>query len=104
MKDYMVMSCQLWLMWIHTSNYTAIDDFMPNKTVSRAEFATVLSRILWWNKYESSDESVWYVNHLNALKESWIITNTDHTLIEYRWNVILMIYRSAKNHWLISSD
>ena len=77
---------------------------MPNKTVSRAEFATVLSRILWWNKYESSDESVWYVNHLNALKESWIITNTDHTLIEYRWNVILMIYRSAKNHWLISSD
>ena len=95
MKDYMVMSCQLEIMWIHTTNYKAIPDFMPSKYVSRAEFGTVLSRILWWNKHEGTNDN-YYVNHLNALKENSIITNIDPTITEYRAWVFLMFYRSVE--------
>ena len=95
MKDYMVMSCQLELMWIHTVDYKAIPDFMPSKRVSRAEFGTVLSRVLWWNKYEWTNSN-YYINHLNALKENNIITNINPHITEYRAWVFLMLYRSVE--------
>ena len=95
MKDYMVMSCQLELMWIHTVNYEPIPDFMPSKRVSRAEFGTVLSRVLRWNKYEWTNSN-YYVNHLNALKENNIITNINPHITEYRAWVFLMLYRSVE--------
>ena len=95
MKDYMVMACQLEIMGIHTTNYEAIPDFMPSKHVSRAEFGTVLSRILWWNAYEGTNDN-YYVNHLNALKENNIITKIDPTITEYRAWVFLMLYRSVE--------
>ena len=95
MKDYMVMSCQLELMWIHTVNYEAIPDFMPAKRVSRAEFGTILSRVLWWDTYEGTNEN-YYINHLNALHDNNIITNIDPNITEYRAWVFLMIYRSVE--------
>ena len=94
MKDYMVMSCQLELMWIHTVNYEAIPDFMPAKRVSRAEFWTILSRVLWWNKYEGTNDN-YYFRHLDALKANNIITNIDPNITEYRSWVLLMIYRAV---------
>jgi len=95
MKDYMVMSCQLELMWIHTVDYKAIPDFMPSKRVSRAEFGTILSRVLWWNKYEWTNSN-YYINHLNALKENNIITNINPNITEYRAWVFLMLYRAVE--------
>ena len=95
MKDYMVMSCQLELMWIHTVNYEAIPDFMPSKRVSRAEFWTILSRVLWWNTYEGTNEN-YYFRHLDALKANNIITNIDPNITEYRAWVLLMVYRSVE--------
>ena len=106
MKDFMVMSCQLELMWIHTVNYEAIPDFMPAKRVSRAEFWTILSRILWWDKYEGTNEN-YYFRHLDALKASNIITNIDPNITEYRSWVLLMIYRSVsviKQWWTRKTD
>ena len=94
MKDFMVMSCQLELMWIHTVDYKAIPDFMPNKRVSRAEFWTILSRMLWWNTYEWTNSN-YYFKHLDALKSNNIITNVDPNITEYRSWVLLMIYRSV---------
>ena len=95
MKDYMVMSCQLELMWIHTVNYEPIPDFMPAKRVSRAEFGTILSRVLWWDTYEGTNEN-YYFRHLDALKANGIITNIDPNITEYRAWVFLMIYRSVE--------
>ena len=89
------MSCQLELMWIHTVNYEPIPDFMPSKRVSRAEFGTVLSRVLWWNKYEGTNSN-YYINHLNALKENNIITNINPNITEYRAWVFLMLYRAVE--------
>ena len=78
---------QLWIMWIW------IDKFRPNDPVTRAEFATALSRMLYWledwlDKY--------YTTHLQKLKDEGIISNTDPNLKELRWYVMIMLMRSAK--------
>lgn len=78
---------QLWIMWIW------VDKFRPYDPVTRAEFATALSRMLygladWLDKY--------YTTHMEKLKEEWIISNTDPSLKELRWYVMIMLMRSAK--------
>ena len=97
MKNYMITSCQLERMWIHTADHKPIKDFMPKKFVSRAEFWTILSRILRWNKYEApKNSSKYYVKHLKSLKWEEILSNTNPELKERRSYAILMIYRAAK--------
>jgi len=81
-------SCQLWLMW------QWITSFKPRDFVTRAEFWTVLSRALWWDKY------VWwntyYENHLKALQSEWIMKKIDVPMDnEIRWYVMLMLMRSV---------
>ena len=83
--QYMTESCQLWLMW------QWITDFRPNDYVTRAEFWTVLSRMLYWTP---DWEDVYYSSHLYRLKARWIITNDDPNLQEVRWYVMLMLMRS----------
>ena len=43
--SWVTKACQLWLMWQWISN------FRPYDKVTRAEFGTILSRLLWWDKY-----------------------------------------------------
>ena len=78
---------QLWIMGIW------VDKFRPYDPVTRAEFATALSRMLygladWLDKY--------YTTHMEKLKEEWIISNTDPSLKELRWYVMIMLMRSAQ--------
>ena len=71
--------------------------FRPNDEVSRAEFATALSRLLYstsdW-KYQST--SKYYEPHMQKLKQEWIITNTDPKMKESRGYVMIMLMRSAR--------
>ena len=89
--DYWVTrACQLWIMWINTPD----NKFYPNWYVSRAEFATALSRLLfntkdWLDKY--------YSTHISKLYKEWIIKNTDPKLREKRWYVMLMLMRASEN-------
>jgi hypothetical protein len=81
------LSYQLWIMWQWTNN------FRPNDEVTRAEFATALSRMLYstpdWNdKY--------YTTHLTKLKQEWIISNDNPKIKEKRWYVMLMLMRTIK--------
>lgn len=87
--EFVTESCKLWLMW------QWISDFRPNDFVTRAEFWTVLSRMLfntedWVDKY--------YSNHLAKLKSEWIINNVNPDLKELRWFVMLMLMRSENNY------
>jgi len=87
--QFVTESCQLWLMgqWITS--------FKPKDFVTRAEFWTVLSRILWWNKYEWW--LTYYENHLKALRSVWIMNNISSPIErETRWYVMLMLMRSTK--------
>ena len=86
--DWIKLSCQFWLMWQWTNK------FRPNDSVTRAEFWTVLSRMLfntenWTDKY--------YSTHLAKLKSEWIISNDNPDLKELRWYVMLMLMRSKDN-------
>ena len=73
-KDYAEKSCALWVMWIY------VEDFLPNKYVDRAEFWTILSRVIWWDKYNVIDTNnrPYYVEHLKNLSEIGIMTQIDN--------------------------
>ena len=76
---------QLWLMGIW------IEKFRPYDEVTRAEFWTALSRML----FGLNDGSPYYSTHLAKLKKENIITNNNPELKELRWYVMLMLMRSA---------
>lgn len=81
-------SCQLWLMW------QWITSFKPKDFVTRAEFWTVLSRALWWDKY--GWWNTYYENHLKALQSEWIMKKIGVPMDnEIRWYVMLMLMRSV---------
>jgi hypothetical protein len=47
-------------------------------------------------KYNTDDgKDVYYSTHINLLNQLWIISNTDHSLKELRWYVMLMLMRSS---------
>lgn len=48
------------------------------------------------NKFNLDAED-FYRNHLKALQTAWIIKNTDPTLEELRWYVMLMLMRAGNN-------
>ena len=82
-------ACQLWIMWENIKN------FRPNDEVTRAEFATALSRMLYW-----TDDWKWntkyYEPHLAKLNNEWVINNTNPKIKEKRWYVMIMLMRSAE--------
>ena len=80
---------QLWIMWINMKN----NEFRPHASVTRAEFGTALSRML----YGLEDGNPYYTTHLKKLKEEWIITNDNPSIKEKRWYVMLMLMRSQNN-------
>ena len=90
-KDYAVKSCALWLMWLD------MPKFLPNMEVTRAQFGTIMSRLLWWKKY--AWWTPYYRKHLNALKENNIMTQIENPekRVELRQWVWLMLMRSAEN-------
>ena len=84
---------QLWIMWQNMPN----NKFRPNDEVSRAEFATALSRLLYQTtdgEYKST--SKYYTPHMAKLYNEWIINNTDPSMKERRWYVMIMLMRSAE--------
>ena len=84
---------QLWIMWQNMKD----NKFRPNDEVSRAEFVTALSRLLYSTpdgEYKST--SKYYIHHMEKLVKEWIITNDDPKMKERRWYVMIMLMRSAK--------
>ncbi len=95
MKFYIKLSCQLGLMGV------GIHTFNPTGDITRAEFGTVLSRVLWGTTYEWWVK--YYTNHLNALKAAGIMTQITNptSMLERRWYVMLMMKR-AYELWLLN--
>lgn len=93
LKNYIKWSCQLGLMGLD-SNGVPKTYFIPDKEVTRAEFGTVLSRILYGNTYNTGEP--YYKNHLAILKTNSILTNTDPFLKELRGYVMIMLMNAKK--------
>ena len=88
MKTYIKLACQLGIMGVHMTT------FEPNTTVTRAQFGTVLSRVLWGAIYNVG--TPYYDFHLKVLKLKNIISNTTPNLQEVRGYVMLMLMRASK--------
>ncbi len=91
--DWVTLAYQLWIMWQNMPN----NKFRPNDEVSRAEFATALSRMLYNTsdgEYRSTPK--YYIHHMEKLVKEWIITNDDPMMKELRGYVMIMLMRSAK--------
>ncbi len=99
LQYYMQASCQLWLMWLQY-DWSPDVVFNPNEEVTRAEFGTVFSRLLYGWRY-NGNKDCWYCRHLAQLKKDGIMTQTENPeqMIELRWYVMLMMKR-AFSLWL----
>lgn len=109
--DLVITSCELDLMWQESDWVTPAKSFNPNDYVTRAQFGTVLSRLLFGDVYNIKDESkvymnawFWYKDHLEALKRYWIMTKIDGdwpNSLERRGWVMLMLQR-ADEYWVFA--
>ena len=90
-NNAVVLSYQLWIMWINMKN----NNFRPYDEVTRAEFVTALSRMIYWTK-DWTWKIKYYEPHMAKLYNEWIISNINPKLKEKRWYVMLMLMRSAK--------
>lgn len=96
LADYIQLAYQLQIMGINADG-TPIQAFEPHKLVSRAEFATVLSRVIWGNKHNISGDDR-YSAHLQALKKYEIITSdVPANRWELRGRALLMLHRNAQS-------
>ena len=96
---------KLQIMGIHADG-SALSKFLPSSSVTRWEFWTVFSRVLYGDKYNINGAN-YYEKHLEVLKDAWILTNTNPKLIEKRGWILLMLYRSQKieaSNWNISNE
>ena len=91
--DWVTLAYQLWIMWQNMP----WNNFRPNDEVTRAEFATALSRMAYWTSdWEYKWTAKYYIHHMEKLVREWIITNDDPNMKELRWYVMIMLMRSSK--------
>lgn len=99
-KYYTKLACKLWLMGRHADGKEKLNDFMPNEAVNRAQFGTVLSRTIFWekNNVETGENYERYQKHLLALNQNNIMKIINIPwMIELRWRVMLTMMRADPN-------
>ena len=90
--DAVTLAYQLEIMWINMPN----NEFRPNDIVTRWEFATALSRMVYWTSDgQYKQTSKYYTLHIQKLEQEKILTNVDPTMTELRWYVMIMLMRLA---------
>ena len=94
LKDYIQQAYRLQIMWTWAEGET--DYFLPNAYVTRAEFATVLSRLIFWDRFNQEWEN-WYAQHLYILKKSKLLDNKNPQDQELKSDVLSILY---KLQWL----
>jgi len=93
LADFIQVAYAYKIMWINADG-TPIKKFNPKGQVTRAEYATVFSRVLFGDRFNKSEWN-YYENHLAALKKVGILTNDTPSIKEVRGWVMLMMYRSS---------
>lgn len=92
LTGYIQQAYQLQIMGIDAKG-NPIANFNPNAQVTRAEFATVLSRVLYGDK-NNQEGANFAEKHLEALKAAGILKDTTPTMKELRGWVMLMLMRA----------
>jgi hypothetical protein len=91
LQSYIIQACQLGLMGLQADGTTPKKAFNPNETITLAEVATTISRLLRGETYKGSDQRR-YQNHLLALQKAGIIPrNAEPMRKELRVNVFAFL-------------
>lgn len=98
MKYYIKTACQLWLMGYKGDGVTQATTFSPDEIVNRAQFGTVLSRLLYGTMYNTDVSSpTWYARHLAALNSANIIKMINMPMMQERRGFVwIMLSRITK--------
>ena len=96
LAGFMQTACELEIMGLHSDGKTPLSLFRPNDLVSRAEFATVLSRMKRGNQYDNNQPEWRWEDHLKNLHEKMIITIPGPNIIELRGRILLMLHRMER--------
>lgn len=84
LKPFAHAVCELWYMWVWVKN------FNPKWTVTRAQFGTILSRVMFWEHFDGW--TPYYQKHLEGLKNIWIINDISSPSInEKRGDIMVML-------------
>ena len=84
---------QLWIMWQNVKD----NEFRPNDGVTRAEFTTALSRLLYkTDEWEYKWTSKYYIPHIVKLYNEWIVNKAEPKIKEKRWYVMTMLKRTVE--------
>ncbi len=105
LRWYISKACSLWIMWLSSDGKSPLASFRPYDRVIRAEFGTILSRIVYGDTYNTQDSKRYREKHITALKNNNIykillfsvfnfFKNTNPKIQELRWWILLMLYRS----------
>lgn len=97
--QYIQYACMMKLLGQKSDGITPAPKFRPNDFVTRAEFGTFMSRLVFGDTYNSktANDPKWYQAHLEALKEHGIITQIDMPLkLELRARALVIMYRTAE--------
>ena len=103
MKFYSKIICQLWLMGLESDWIVPQKSFRPNDIVTRAQFWTILSRLIFGDAYNISwnNTDLYYIKHLQALNDNWIMKMIEYPeMPEIRGWVMLMLQRTYET-WII---
>jgi len=91
-NNWVTLAYQLWIMWINMPN----NKFRPDDIVTRWEFVTAFSRMLFnTSDWEYKSTPRYYVHHMEKLKNEWIVTKDNPKMEERRWYVMIMLMRSV---------
>lgn len=97
--QYIQYSCMMKLLGQKADGITPAGTFRPNDLVTRAEFGTFMSRLVFGGTYnsKSANDPKWYQAHLEALKANGIITQIDEPFAkELRAWAMIIMYRTAE--------
>lgn len=103
MKFFTKTACQLNLMGLKSDGKTVDKTFDPHEYVNRAQFGTILSRLIYGDKYNvyTGEEMMFkrYQKHLNALNVDNIMKQIQNpSMLEERARVLLMLNRTVENN------
>ena len=91
LEAYIHQAYRLQIMGINADG-SQLENFLPNDLATRAEFATVFSRVLFGNRFNQWWDN-WFAQHLYILKKAKVLNNNVPQEKEIKMNVILTLYR-----------
>lgn len=92
---YIYDACSIWLMGWKNDKSVILDVFRPGAFITKAEFAAILSRMLYDTQSDNNSET-WFQPHVDALLQNGIIQSfASPNTFEIRWNVLDMLLKAS---------